>query len=542
MSLPTSARPPARLTTLLVWLGGGDWRDLGEPTERSSYLTTGLFVALDSVLACSVVGIAAAAGLPGWLFAVFAGLLVGLLGRTLASAPVERAATRSRRLLGDLAKGLVAVLIGILLGELAALALFAGAVNRELDSSLDTAGSSVTQPATAERLGALQADRTALDTQADAAAIRRDQALVVARCEYRPGPGCPSTRITGDPGRGPETTQAKDDLAAAEHDLVEATARRDQLTPGLDRDITAAREQLGRETEKSEALAAADTGLDARWTAMHSYTTHSTGPLLLRIAMLVLFALLNVLPLLLRRWRGETAQDRRVLARTVRDRAEEDADTAVAVSRAQLRAALELDRHRTVLASVHPPAAPERELDAAPERDLDAAPERVALAQSGNAALPVSARRGELARPTSNPLDLLPGPLPGAVRTITGLVRPFVPTPVVRLAGVAPRSIRMARGLWEEVEEFQLTLLHKRSVRLASDEVSESPGNEHPTTSVAGGSAEPEIIRVHTDVVTQPRPEAPPLAARPDPELAGRRRARLRTGANRELPPADDHN
>jgi hypothetical protein len=407
---------------------------------------------------------------------------------------------------------------------------------------------------------------------------------VVARCEYHPGPGCPSTQITGDPGHGPEAAQANTDLAAAEHDLAEAGARRDQLAPGLDRDIADARAELGRDTARAESLAAADTGLDARWAAMNSYTTHTAGtagPLVLRTAVVVLFVLLSLLPLILRRWRGQTDQDRRILARKLRNRAEEEADTTVAISRAQLRAALELDRHRTLLASgsaasldagsALPPGTP---LDAGtplqPGTPLDAGkpldravtraeltapaePEPVPAGRElASSRLPALAEQRDLVPAQSSPLDLLPGPLPSAVRTITGLVRPLVPAPVARLADAAPRSIKIARGLWEEVEEFQFTMLRKRTVRLASDEIDEAAEGEPAGAGAAVGSPTvPAATWAQADLVVHP-PAArsaaaltdaaaqPEVTGRGPGEVAGRRRGAVKGRARRELPPASE--
>jgi Domain of unknown function (DUF4407) len=573
---PVSPPPLARLANLMVWLGGGNWRDIDDHAERSAYQTAGFFVALNAVVAGSVVsfvlGLAGVPGPAGWLFAIASGLLVGAIGRTLATAPADPALSRSRGLLGDLARGLVAVLIGVLLGELAALAIFAGAIDRELNSSLDVAGTSVSQSAQARQLGALQADRAALDTQVDAATARRDRSRVVARCEYHPGPGCPSTQITGDPGHGPEAAQANTDLAAAEHDLTEAGARRDQLAPGLDRDIADARAGLGRDTARAESLAAADTGLDARWAAMNSYTTHTAGtagPLVLRIAVVVLFVLLNLLPLILRRWRGQTDQDRRILARKLRNRAEEEADTTVAISRAQLRATLELDRHRALLASgsatsLDPASALERgtPLDAGTPLDravtraeltAPAEPEPVPAGRElAGSRLPALAEQRDLAPAQRSPLDLLPGPLPGAVRTITGLVRPLVPAPVARLADAAPRSIKIARGLWEEVEEFQFTMLRKRTVRLASDEIDEAAAAGPAGVGAAVGSPiAPAATWAQADLVVHP-PAARSAAALSDaaaqPEVTGRgpgevaprRRGAVKGRARRELPPVSE--
>jgi len=566
VSSPVTPTPLARLANPLVWLGGGSWRDIDEPAERSAYQTAGFFVALHAVLAgCVVAFVAGLAGVgepASWVFGIASGLLVGAVGRVLATAPAEPNRGRLRLVLGELTQAVVAVLLGVLIGELAAVAIFAGAVDRELNSRVDAAGTAVAHSALATQLDTLQTDRAALDTQVQAASTRRDQALVVARCEYRPGPGCPSTQITGDRGRGPETGLADAELNAAQRDLTEASTRRDQLGPGLDHAITGARGQLDRDAATARALAAADTGLDARWAAMHSYTTRtadSAGPLVLRIAVDALFALLSLLPLLLRWWRGQTSQDRRLLARARVGRAEQDAATTVAINRAQLSAALKLDQHRRMLAEGTAPAAPpERiEIPAAMEPseipaastptppDADAEPEDApARTPAEPSRLPVLARLREaaLAPVQGDPLDVLPGPLPGAVRAITGIVRPLVPGPVARLASTAPRSVRVARTLWEEVEEFQLTVRHKRTVRMDNAEADSSP--TPPSQSTTPGEvldADPPV----TGTLTRPPTVAGgeltgELADELRPEVPGRRPAGKLTRGRRELPPAPE--
>ena len=54
------------------------------------------------------------------------------------------------------------------------------------------------------------------------------------------------------------------------------------------------------------------------------------------------FALLYLLPLILRVWRGETTHDRWSTARAERERAELDADTAIAIKRAEVRREAEI--------------------------------------------------------------------------------------------------------------------------------------------------------------------------------------------------------
>lgn len=568
MSSPVTPTPLARLANPLVWLGGGSWRDIDEPAERSAYQTAGFFVALHALLAgCVVAFVVRLAGVgepASWVFGVASGLLVGAVGRVLATAPAEPSRGRVQLVLGELTQAVVAVLLGVVIGELAALAIFAGAVDRELNGRVDAAGAAVTHSALAAQLDTLQTDRAALDAQLQSASARRDRALVVARCEYRPGPGCPSTQITGDRGRGPETGLADAELTAAQRDLTEASTRRDQLGPALDQAITGARGQLDRDAATARALAAADTGLDARWAAMHSYTTRaadSAGPLTLRIAVDALFALLSLLPLLLRWWRGQTSQDRRLLARARVGRAEQDAATTVAINRAQLSAALELDQHRRLLAEgTALGAAPERiEIPSAapaPAGDPAVDPAEVpasvdADAEPGDAGAPTPAapsrlpvlarlREAALAPVQGDPLDVLPGPLPGAVRAITGLVRPLVPGPVARLASTAPRSVRVARTLWEEVEEFQLTVRHKRTVRMDTAESDSSPTPGEPRQSAAPGEVLDADLPVTGTLTRQPTVAGGELADEPRPEVPGRRPAGKLTRGRRELPPAPE--
>ena len=78
----------------------------------------------------------------------------------------------------------------------------------------------------------------------DDASRQRDEALVVARCEYNPSPACPQTHITGVPGAGPETRTATDFLADTQRQLDNAVANRDRVAPGLDSEIAARQQAL----------------------------------------------------------------------------------------------------------------------------------------------------------------------------------------------------------------------------------------------------------------------------------------------------------
>src|SRR5262249_25378367 len=134
----------------------------------------------------------------------------------------------------------VAIVVGVVVGELAAVVLFSGPIDRILDeraAGTADAAPAVTQ-ASAELDRARQA-RTALDTAVNDASRQRDEALVVARCEFNPPPACPQTHITGVPGTGAETLTANDFLADSQLQLDNAVADRDRNAPGLDAEIAA---------------------------------------------------------------------------------------------------------------------------------------------------------------------------------------------------------------------------------------------------------------------------------------------------------------
>ncbi|WP_261862320.1 DUF4407 domain-containing protein, partial [Mycobacterium montefiorense] len=94
-----------------------------------------------------------------------------------------------------------------------------------------------TAPAVAAASQSLRQSRTArrsLDNAVEEARVHLDSALVVARCEYHPTADCPQTRITGIPGRGPETRTANQLLADSQRELDNALAARDRQASDLD--------------------------------------------------------------------------------------------------------------------------------------------------------------------------------------------------------------------------------------------------------------------------------------------------------------------
>ncbi|QSE87510.1 DUF4407 domain-containing protein (plasmid) [Rhodococcus pseudokoreensis] len=172
----------------------------------------------------------------------------------------------------------------------------------------------------------------------------------------QPSPACPPEKITGVPGAGPETRTANELLADAQQVLATALATRDRDAPGLDAEIVQAAD--GLTAAQTAAPSDVDRGLGARWTAMHDYTVGHTGALILRLATIAFFAVLSLLPLVLKLWRGETEQDRRDVARAERERAEREADIAIAVTRAQVRTATETLRAEQQLAATRLAAEP----------------------------------------------------------------------------------------------------------------------------------------------------------------------------------------
>src|SRR5262245_23657743 len=100
-----------------------------------------------------------------------------------------------------LAYAVAAIVMGVVVGELAAMLIFAGSSDRRLDEQ--AARSADAAPAVVSASADLDRARTAratLDDAVSTARRERDDALVVARCEFSAAPQCPQTHITGVPG------------------------------------------------------------------------------------------------------------------------------------------------------------------------------------------------------------------------------------------------------------------------------------------------------------------------------------------------------
>lgn len=508
--------PLSPLAGLLAWLGGGRRREPGERHERSTRADeagAGAIVLLSAVLAWLVAGLATSESARWSAFAVVPltfvfGLLAGAITRGTAAAP-------RRGWSGVAGRATVAAAVGVVVGELATLVLLSSSIDHRLDErALRQADAA---PAVVRASASLQQTRdarNALDNAVDQARERQDKALIVARCEYHPTPACPQTRITGVPGAGPETRTADELLADAQHELDNALAARDGQAPELDAKIS------GEEQAVSQArhgvAADAGRGLGARWVAMNDLTSTDRGVLTLRLLTVAFCVFLFLLPLILRLWRGETADDRQATAHAERERAELEAETAIAIKRAEVRreaeimwaehqltqarlaieAQTEIDREqqrRRVLEAVDPPvrASSQRTFEPAGDdiylpiaaeaeaasRAVTQRPQQVPTAgpdtaQDSPENLPAAVQPGGEVEPHEDRGAPLIPSIPDATRVAARWIRPLVPPIVARVFDTTTQPLRAARHVFEEVveeaEEITFALKRTRKVKVNS--------------------------------------------------------------------------
>mgnify|MGYP005810142053 CR=1 FL=1 len=517
----TEKRSVLSLAGLLTWLGGGQWREPGERRERSTHAAetgAGAVVLFGAALAWLVATLAVGESVRWPLLSVvpltlvFA-LLVGAVARATTYRPNQG---RS----GLAGRAVVAAALGVVVGELAAIVLLTGSIDRRLDErALRNAGSA---PAITQATASLQQTRdarTALDAAVERAHQQQDQALVIARCEYHPTPACPQTRITGDPGTGPETRTANELLADAQHELDSALAARDRQAPELDAKIS--REAQALDEARHGVVANADRGLGARWVAMNDLTSTDFGALTLRLLTIAFCVLVYLLPLILRRWRGETTHDRHAAARAERERAELEADTAIAIKRAEVRreaeimwaehqltqarlaieAQTEIDREqqrRRIVQAIDPP------VRASSQRTFEPADDDVYLPIAAEAeaasrtvlGLPDPAQTAEVENlPTPIQRDVVPQEdqgaslipsIPDATKAAARWIRPLVPPFVARVIDTTTAPLRTARQVFEEVEEITFAL--RRTHRVTMDSESSGTGERRPRHSATAES------------------------------------------------------
>jgi hypothetical protein len=525
-----------RIAETLTWVGGAEWRELGERHERSTHVIAGVVVLLGAALAWLVATVAVAEAtnvsmaviVP--LTLVF-GLLVGAVSRAIAGGP-----TRGWSSIGG--RAAIGVVVGVVVGELAAVVLFSGSIDRLLDER--AARSADATPAVTQAAAELDRSRqarTALDAAVNDASRQRDEALVVARCEFNPSPACPQTHITGVPGAGPETRTATDFLADTQRQLDTAVADRDRVAPGLDAEIAARAQAV--EQARATSTKDVDRGLGARWTAMNDHTFASPGAMLLRLATIAFCTLLILLPLILKLWRGQTSQDRGAAARAEIERAELEADTAIAVKRAEVRAAVETLWAEQQLASARLAIEAQAEIDREQQRrrvmeaieaPVHAQSERVEeptpelpAAESDNlpALLEHEAKQGS---------SLIPS-IPDVTKTAARWLRPFVPPIIASAIDTTTKPLRSALQVYEETEEIHFSLRRTHKVSVQSEE-------RGPVEQVGPQTAS-VVSSVGRQQVMTKREEHPELRGGDSPELRGADARELRGSDSPELRGAD---
>ncbi|ORB82536.1 hypothetical protein B1987_00070 [Mycobacterium kansasii] len=513
---PDQRSAVTRLEALLTWLGGGHWGELGERHERSTHAVAGAVVAFGAGLAWLVASLALneSTGWPSWAVVAVAlvfALLVGAVVRGTAGGP-------GRGRAGTAGRAGVALAVGVVVGELAALIAFSAAIDQRLDErALRRADSA---PAVAQASAWLQqsrAGRAALDNAVEQARGHLDTALVIARCEYHPTPGCPQTRITGVPGQGPETRTANELLADAQRELDNALTARDRQAPDFDARVR--QDQQAVNAARHAVVADAGRGLGTRWVAMNDVTLASAGALVLRALLIAFFALVYLLPLVLRLWRGETTHDRHAAARAEQERAELEAETAIAIKRAEVRRAAEImwaehqlaqtrlaieaqaeidreqqrrrviealeipvrassQRHFEPVEPVEPVEEVEEDMYLPIAAEAEAASRAVAQLPSATAdhlaqapdQLPeqVDSEGAVAAEETERGGPLIPS-IPDATKAAARWIRPLMPPFVARVIDNTTQPLRTARQVFEEVEEIAFSFKRTRKVTVNSE-------------------------------------------------------------------------
>ncbi|MDT5136411.1 MAG: hypothetical protein QOD58_673 [Mycobacterium sp.] len=521
----------SRIAALLTWLGGGHSRELGERYERSMHAVSGAVVVFGAVLAWLIATLAVRSSVPTstpiWaivaLTLVF-GLLVGAVTRGIASGPAWRWS-------GIAGRAAVALAVGVVVGDLAALVVFSAAIDHRVEErALRNADSAPAVVQAASSLQQSRTARTALDQTVENARGHLDNALVVARCEYNPSPTCPQTRITGVPGRGPEARTANELLADAQRELDSALGARDRQAAELDSRVSRD-EQAMADARHAVVADVGRGGLGARWVAMNDLTLASAGALVLRIVSIAFFALLYLLPLILRTWRGETTHDRHAAARTERERAELEAETAIAIKRAEVRRTAEIMWAEHQLTQTRLAIEAQAEIDREQQRrrvvealdaPVHASAERTFEPVEEDMYLPIAAEaeaasRASSARPAELPAgqgdvdaraevpENLPAPIdpaaeavehyeppskteateeraplipsiPDATKAAARWIRPLVPPFVARVIDNTTQPLRTARQVYEEVEEIAFSL--KRTRKITVDAESSEGGSQ----------------------------------------------------------------
>jgi hypothetical protein len=265
---------------------------------------------------------------------------------------------------------------------------------------------------------------------------------------------------------------------------------------------------------------------------MNSYMLSSPGVTVLRALLTALFVLLFLSPLILRLSRAKTSDDRRTAARAVQERADLEADTAIAVKRAEVRAAIETMKAEQELTNAR------REIEAQNEIDEEQQRRRVAAALDAPmqvtservvesvAELEVAPPAEELAnlpalaeaREAAEKRTLIPT-VPDVTKAAARWIRPFVPPIVASAIETTTKPLRGARQVFEETEEIHFSLRRSHRVSVRSEE--------------ADDAAEQSVEATPTALVKQAK------ATRIDGPKRQARTELHASGGSRQLPSAD---
>jgi hypothetical protein len=253
---------------------------------------------------------------------------------------------------------------------------------------------------------------------------------------------------------------------------------------------------------------------------MNDYTLGSAGTIVLRSLTVAFFVLLYLLPLVLRLWRGTTSQDRTVAARAEVEQAELQADTAIAVKRAEVRAEVETMWAEQQLASarmaVEAQTAIDREqqrrrvaeaLEAPVSTELEAPVPTESEAPVPTESERVFAPTAEFANdrlPATTERSLIPS-IPDVTKAAVRWVRPFVPPIVASAIETTTKPLRGARQIFEETEEIHFSLRRTHTVKVHTVHSEESGPAE-----IAEREAKPRWVEAVVADRLEGRAELPP--------------------------------
>jgi hypothetical protein len=278
--------------------------------------------------------------------------------------------------------------------------------------------------------------------------------------------------------------------------------------------------------------------------------------------------------LILRLWRGETAHDRHATARAERERAELDAETAIAVKRAEVRAAAETLWAEQQLVQARMAVEAQTEIDRAQlRRRVDAeleGPKHAAEPVAEDIYLPIAAEAEaasmaaiELpdAAATADETPNLPATvetsdvpatpsiptIPDVTKAAARWIRPLVPGFVARAIDTSTHPLRTARQVFEEVEEITFSFRRTHKITVDSEESAGQGATGRPAGAGASdgdhsGAQHIAAQRVTPERLSAKRVDDLPLAQgesrRGLTEREGPRQVRAADGP-RQLPPAE---